>query len=67
MAQNVEEVKERLKRTKLYRAPWNLGKRKPITDDCGNKWCACLDPKLSPSGVEDRQAYCRLCGNYWYN
>jgi hypothetical protein len=49
------------------RVAWNKGKRKPITDEFGNKWCNCVNPKLTSSGTDDRQALCLLCGHYWYN
>lgn len=53
---------------KVKRIPWNKGKRKPIIDDCGNKWCACIEPKLTSNfGVGKGQAYCLKCGNYWYH
>ena len=49
------------------RKPWNLGKRKPVEDDCGIKWCACLSPKLTSNAGGRGQAYCLLCGEYWYH
>ena len=43
------------------------GKRKPITDEYGNKWCNCATPKLTSSGVSDRRALFLKCMEYWYN
>ncbi len=60
------------------RIPWNKGKRPPI-EDGGKKWCACehhqqpVDPytkksiKLVAAADGIHQAYCLMCGNYWYN
>jgi len=48
--------------TQKKRKPWNFGKRKPIEDDCGMKWCACLEPKLTSISGGRGQAYCLLCG-----
>ena len=48
------------------RRPWNWGKRKPVTDDCGNKWCDCKEPKLI-SGDGRGQAFCLLCMTPWYH
>lgn len=48
------------------RKPWNWGKRKPVTDDCGNKWCNCKEPKLI-SGDGRGQAFCLLCFTPWYH
>jgi hypothetical protein len=48
------------------RNPWNWGKRKPIIDDCGNKWCACIAPRLI-SGDGRGLAFCLLCFNPWYH
>lgn len=41
------------------------GKRKPVIDQYGMKWCNCTRPKLTHSN--SAQAYCTLCGCYWYN
>lgn len=49
------------------RHPWNKGKRKPIIDDSGNKWCNCVEPDLTSSQGGPEQAYCLLCHNYWYH
>jgi hypothetical protein len=49
----------------VSRRPWNWGKRKPIIDDCGNKWCDCIEPKLT-NGDGRGQAFCYLCMNPWY-
>lgn len=51
------------------RNPWNKGKRKPIVDEYGNKWCNCLEPNLTYLRLETEpgQAYCLLCHNYWYH
>lgn len=48
------------------RRPWSWGKRKPVTDDCGNKWCDCKEPKLI-SGDGRGQAFCLLCMTPWYH
>lgn len=44
------------------------GKRKPIVDDMGLKWCNCTTPRLTRNILpEERgQAYCLKCGQYWY-
>lgn len=47
--------------------PWNKGKRKPIIDEFGKKWCNCITPKLVSAGDNVHQAYCLLCKCYWYN
>lgn len=39
---------EKLSKQNKKRIPWNKGKRKPITDDLGLKWCDCVNPKLVP-------------------
>lgn len=51
------------------KAPWNKGKRKPITDDLGYNWCNCVNPKLTKNILkEDRgQAFCLLCLTPWYH
>lgn len=53
----------------IKKIPWNKGKRKPIIDDLGNKWCNCIEPKLVRNILpEDKgQAYCILCHNHWYH
>lgn len=44
------------------------GKRKPIIDDQGLKWCNCTVPKLSSTmGIGPGSAYCRKCHCNWYN
>lgn len=43
------------------------GKRKPITDDIGLKWCNCTRPRLTSSSGGRGQALCLKCGEYWYN
>lgn len=44
------------------------GKRKPIIDEYGQKWCNCTKPKLtSTSGVGPGTALCLKCMNPWYN
>lgn len=47
--------------------PWNYGKRKPIIDDCGNKWCNCVEPKLTSNSGGRGLAYCLLCNTPWYH
>lgn len=54
-------------RSASNRKPWNWGKRKSVEDDCGNKWCNCVEPKLVSNGGERGQAYCLLCGKFWYH
>ena len=49
------------------RKPWNWGKRKPVEDDCGNKWCNCIEPKLTSNAGGRGQAYCLLCHTPWYH
>ena len=49
------------------RRPWNWGKRKPVEDDCGNKWCNCIEPKLTSNAGGRGQAYCLLCHTPWYH
>ncbi len=49
------------------RIPWNWGKRKPVEDDCGNKWCNCIEPKLTSNAGGRGQAYCILCHTPWYH
>ncbi len=46
--------------------PWNWGKRKPLVDDLGNKWCDCKEPKLTSNYGVRGQALCLLCMNPWY-
>lgn len=46
--------------------PWNCGKRKPVIDDCGNKWCNCVEPKLTSNSGGRGLAYCLLCHTPWY-
>ena len=52
---------------KIKKAPWNKGKRKPLIDGDGNKWCDCKDPNLVSANDGVHQAYCLKCGEYWYN
>jgi len=49
------------------RKPWNWGKRKPVTDDCGNKWCDCVETKLTSNAGGRGQAFCLLCMTPWYH
>lgn len=49
------------------RRPWNWGKRKPVEDDCGIKWCNCVVPKLTSNAGGRGQAYCLLCHTPWYH
>jgi len=49
------------------RKPWNWGKRKPVEDNCKNKWCNCVEPKLVSNGGGRGHAYCLLCGEFWYH
>lgn len=53
--------------TTKKRTPWNKGKRKPITDDLGKKWCNCEKPQLTSNSGGPGQAFCLKCMNYWYN
>ena len=44
------------------------GKRKPVEDEYGNKWCNCLTPKLTSNyPIQKGQAYCLKCHCHWYN
>lgn len=53
---------------KKKKVPWNKGKRKPIVDEIGNKWCNCETPTLvSNSGIGSGQAYCLKCHSEWYH
>lgn len=52
---------------KHKRIPWNYGKRKPITDDCGNKWCNCTEPNLTSNQDGPGIAYCLKCHNNYYH
>lgn len=54
-------------RTQKKRKPWNWGKRKPVEDDYGNKWCNCVEPKLVSNAGGRGQAYCLLCHTPWYH
>lgn len=57
-----------MKITTLHKEkPWNVGKRKPIVDDLGNKWCVCELPTLVSAMDGVHQAYCLKCKAYWYN
>jgi len=47
--------------------PWNYGKRKPIVDSDGLKWCNCTQPKLTSNQGGRGQALCLNCMNFWYN
>lgn len=52
--------------SKEKKAPWNKGKRKPIVDEDGLKWCNCISPDLV-SPVGKGQAYCLKCHTPWYH
>jgi hypothetical protein len=52
---------------KPKRKPWNYGKRKPIVDEMGNKWCNCIEPKLTSNSGVGGQAYCLKCHSNWYH
>jgi hypothetical protein len=43
------------------------GKRKPVTDNMGLKWCDCTKPKLVSNFGGRGQAYCIKCNNPWYH
>ena len=43
------------------------GKRKPIIDDLGYKWCNCTKPKLTHNGDDRGQALCLKCMQPWYH
>ncbi len=50
------------------RIPWNKGKRKPIVDELGYKWCNCEIPNLvSNHGFGRGLAYCLKCKDYYYH
>lgn len=42
------------------------GKRKPVIDQDGDRWCNCTRPKLI-SPIDKGQAYCLKCKSNWYN
>ncbi len=48
------------------RIPWNKGKRKPVVDEWGDKWCACEQPRLT-SRITRGAAFCLKCMSAWYN
>jgi len=50
----------------VKKRPWNYGKRKPSTDEYGQKWCNCHYPKLI-SSIGVGQAFCLLCFAPWYH
>ena len=45
------------------------GKRKPIVDDMGQKWCNCTTPKLVSSEPYPMREHpsCTKCGYPWYH
>lgn len=45
------------------------GKRKPIVDDLGLKWCNCTRPNLTHNRLKEEpgQALCLKCGYHWYH
>lgn len=44
------------------------GRRKPIVDEDGLKWCNCTRPNLTGHGGVGRgQAWCMKCREYWYH
>lgn len=45
------------------------GKRKPVIDDLGNRWCNCTRPTLHHHGLPGGkgQAYCSKCRCDWYH
>jgi hypothetical protein len=51
----------------LMKRPWNWGKRKPLVDDVGDKWCDCKIPKLTSNAGGRGQALCLLCGYPWFH
>lgn len=53
-------------RSKIKRIPWNKGKRKPIIDEWGDKWCNCEEPKLT-SPVTRGDAWCLKCMCAWHH
>ena len=48
------------------RVAWNIGKRTPITDEWGDKWCNCELPDLT-TPVYRGDAWCRKCRCAWYH
>lgn len=60
-----EEAKKLIEKPK--RTPWNKGKRKPLIDNDGKKWCDCSLPKLIHANDGIHQAYCLKCKCYWFN
>lgn len=48
------------------RVAWNKGKRTPITDEWGDKWCNCETPDLT-TPVYRGDAWCRKCRCAWYH
>ncbi len=42
------------------------GKRKPVIDEFGNKWCNCFTPNLI-SSIGKGIAYCLKCSNHYYH
>lgn len=47
--------------------PWNKGKRKPIVDEWGYRWCNCVNSKLIHIIGFRGNAFCMLCKNPWYH
>ena len=43
------------------------GKRNPVIDDMGYKWCNCTKPRLTHNGGGRGQALCLKCGEAWYH
>ena len=57
-----------MKVTTLHKEkPWNKGKRKPLVDGDGKKWCDCSLPTLVHANDGEHQGYCLKCRNYWFN
>lgn len=54
--------------TQKRRPGGDNGKRKPVIDELGNKWCNCTRPRLvSNRGTTGLGlAYCLKCGCNWY-
>jgi hypothetical protein len=54
--------------TQKRRPGGDNGKRKPVIDEDGNKWCNCTRPTLfSNYGIGPGVAHCHKCGCNWYN
>lgn len=54
------------KHVERKRTAWNKGKRKPITDEFGDKWCDCVEPKLV-SRISRGTAWCVKCMTPYYH